>query len=286
MQHNCIDLTGKRFGKLVVLKKGAGHRTKGNNYQATWVCQCDCGNIKEITGQRLRTGHTASCGCQIKENKGSRYEDITGRRFNHLTVIRFLSHEERKSPHYNWLCKCDCGNLVHANAAKLKNGTQKSCGCLKEEVKQKIADLNRKYQFTDKRLYGVYKAMLNRCYDERERSFHNYGGRGIEVCPEWQGEHGYDAFSEWALKAGYVVGGKRGVYTLERKDVNGNYEPSNCCWITNKKQQNNRRDNRRITYNGETHTIAEWAEICNRSYSTIYNGVIRYNKNIGDYLND
>lgn len=193
---NLIDLTGQRFGMLVVIRKGNGRFTKGGNYKATWICRCDCGNECEDDGEHLRTGHTTSCGCIKHENKGSRFEDLTGMRFTRLTVVKFLGQKDRNVRCRNWLCKCDCGNTIKAGAYVLKQGLLKSCGCLKEEMKPWLGEISRKYKYSNKRLYGVYKAMLIRCNDPKNRSWHNYGGRGITVCPEWQGENGYDTFAE------------------------------------------------------------------------------------------
>lgn len=282
---NLIDLSNQRFGKLLVLKKGNGRRTSGNQYKATWICQCDCGNITEVDGEKLRRGHTTSCGCEKKSNKGSHFEDLTGQRFNRLTVIRFIPQNERTARQYNWLCKCDCGNTIKASAYKLKSGLQQSCGCLKEEMKPLIGNVNKKYKHVNKRLYSVYKMMLDRCYNTKSREYNNYGGRGIKVCNEWLGDSGYDVFADWAFESGYDQNAKHGDCTLERKYLDQGYNPNNCCWITNKQQQNNRRNNHRIEYNGEIHTIAEWAEIYNIPYSTLYNGILRYGKKLQDYIN-
>ena len=104
-----IDLTGKKFGRLTVLHKGKAHITSGGNYIATWTCQCECGTIKDIAGNKLRNGHTTSCGCFKHENKGSNFEDLVGKRFGRLTVIRFIPKQERTARQYDWWCRCDCG---------------------------------------------------------------------------------------------------------------------------------------------------------------------------------
>lgn len=266
---NFIDLTGQRFGRLIVIEKDKPHITSGGKYITTWKCKCDCGNVTTAQSAKLRNGHTTSCGCFIKENKGAHFEDLTGKRFNRLTVIKFIPADERKARGYNWLCRCDCGKEVKANASKLKNGLQQSCGCLKEEMKYNIGNVNRKYKYSNKRLYGVYKAMLSRCYDPKGREYHNYGGRGIEVCPEWLGEYGYDRFAEWALSTGYDINANHGECTIDRTNVNKGYAPDNCTWITNAEQQNNRRDNHLLTYKGETHNVKQWSELLGISYSKI-----------------
>lgn len=281
---NYIDLTNQRFGRLTVIEKGVPHITRGGAYITTWKCKCDCGNYTTVASQKLRKGHTTSCGCLIKENKGACFEDLTNQRFNRLVVIKFIPANEKTVRGYNWLCRCDCGNLIKANASKLKMGLQKSCGCLKEEMKPRLGNITRKYKYTNKRLYGVYKAMLARCYDTNGREYHNYGGRGIVVCPEWLGESGYDTFAEWAFTNGYNPGAKHGECTIDRRNVNKGYSPDNCCWITNKQQQNNRRNCHKIEYNGETHTVAEWAEIVGKSYSAVYDALIRKGKSLDYYF--
>ena len=113
-----------------------------------------------------------------------------------------------------------------------------------------------------KRLYFAWSNMRRRCYQKQNEKYASYGGRGIKVCDEWL--HSFPAFREWALANGY-----KDNLTLDRIDANGNYEPSNCRWETQKTQQNNRRNNHRIEYNGETHTLAEWSEITGIPHYTI-----------------
>jgi hypothetical protein len=102
--------------------------------------------------------------------------------------------------------------------------------------------------------------MRNRCLDANHPQYKDYGGRGIKVCDEWSS---FEAFKEWAVANGYKNDAKRGDCTLDRIDVNGDYEPSNCRWVDMKTQGRNRRSNHMLTINGETHCIAEWGEIAN-----------------------
>lgn len=106
---------------------------------------------------------------------------------------------------------------------------------------------------TGTRLYQAWENMRARCNRKSSREYENYGGRGISVCSEWN-EH-FESFRDWALNNGYSE-----QLTLDRIDVNGNYEPGNCRWISNKEQQNNKRNNRNITYNGRTQTLNQWAK--------------------------
>ena len=279
-----IDLIGQRFGRLTVESKGSGRRTSGGHYKATWNCLCDCGNRATVDGEKLRRGHTTSCGCLKKENKGSRFDDLIGRKFGRLTVVRFVPQEERTVRTYNWWCVCDCGNEIKANSNKLKNGLQQSCGCLKEEMKPLIGEVNRKYAFSNNRLYAVYRSMLSRCYDKRQREYGNYGGRGITVCDEWIGEDGYDVFAKYAIMSGYDENASFHECTLDRIDTNGNYEPGNIRWVTNIEQQNNRRDCVMMTHEGETHTMKEWSRIIGAPYGTLYWRCRKKNWTIGEFI--
>lgn len=107
---------------------------------------------------------------------------------------------------------------------------------------------------SDTRLYSIWCDMKRRCYNPKNKRYSRYGGRGISVCEEWKDD--FQAFYEWAIDNGYDEH-----LTIDRINVNGNYEPSNCRWVTWKEQQRNTSRNRYITVNGETKTIAEWSEI-------------------------
>ena len=273
-----IDLTGQRFGYLVVKSFCEKKRRRNGHIVNLWTCQCDCGNIVTVDTSKLRGKHTTSCGCLKRKNKGAHFEDLKGRRFGRLTVIRWLEPEERKARQYSWLCRCDCGNEVVTTANKLKNGIQVSCGCKKHEHAVEFGQINRKYKYPCKRLYAIYKSMINRCENPKSSEYKNYGERGITVCQSWRQENGYDSFAEWAFSAGYDKEAKHGECTIERKDVDGNYSPENCIWVTNERQQNNRRDCIFIEYNNEVHTIADWSRILDISYKTLWRKIRKEGK--------
>lgn len=129
-----INLLGQRFGRLLVIDEASSR-----NGQAYWICQCDCGTIKEIRGSHLRNGKIVSCGCKGKEilNKPI---DLTGQKFGRLTPRENVG----KDPNHGnlWLCDCECGNTTIASTAELRNGTRKSCGCINKERFQKLGQLN------------------------------------------------------------------------------------------------------------------------------------------------
>ena len=115
---------------------------------------------------------------------------------------------------------------------------------------------------TKSHLYNTWRAMRSRCYNEHDKSYKWYGEKGIIVCDAWK--NSYIKFKEWAQSNGYKDG-----LTIERININGNYEPNNCCWKTISEQANNRSDNIDITYNGETKTLKQWAAQIDIPYQTL-----------------
>lgn len=183
-------------------------------------------------------------------------KDLVGQKFGRLTVISFNG---RKNGRYLWNCKCECGNDCVVEGHRLKTEGTRSCGCLRKETNTKHGDYK-------SRLYKIYTSMKYRCSCPTDSGYKNYGGRGIKVCDEWLQD--FHNFKEWALNNGYDENAPRGQCTIDRIDVNGNYEPSNCRWITNFEQQSNKRNNTHIEYQGEIYTKKELARKFNINYAT------------------
>lgn len=190
-------------------------------------------------------------------------KDLIGQKFNKLTVIkRVENHVQPSGQQYaQWLCKCECGNETVVRTTFLIKGRTKSCGCL---VKEK----NSTHGLKKSRLYAVWRDIKARCFNPNAVNFKNYGAKGITICDKWRND--FKAFYDWAMDNGYNPKAKKGECTIDRIDVNGNYEPNNCRWVDNITQQNNKRNNRYLTYNGETHTTAEWGRILNISRFTLF----------------
>ena len=186
-----------------------------------------------------------------------KFEDLTGKTFNRLTVIK-RAEVEKKEVYY--LCKCTCGNEKIIRGKDLKYNKIKSCGCLNKE---KTIERNTKHSLRHTRIYRIWLLMKNRCLNSKYYLFKNYGGRGITVCNEWKND--FVKFYDWSMNNGY-----NDTLTIDRIDVNGNYEPSNCRWATKLQQQRNTTRLRKITYKNETHCISEWAEILGLEYNTLY----------------
>lgn len=153
--------------------------------------------------------------------------DMVGKKFGLLTVVS--ESERTKSGDILWICKCDCGNITHPIVgSNLRNGHTKSCGCATAKAHGKSYS----------RLYEVWHGMKKRCYCETSSGYEYYGGRGIAVCKEW---HKFMPFFEWAMANGYDENAKFGNCTLDRIDANGNYDPSNCRWVSMAEQNKNKR---------------------------------------------
>ena len=177
-----------------------------------------------------------------------------------LTVIKQVGKD--KNGNIKYLCECSCGTLFETIASSIFSGVCKSCGCLKSEVSKKRLLLLKKHGLSQTRLYQTWYNMKRRCYNHKYREYENYGGRGIRICDEWLED--FVKFYEWAQSSGY-----NNSLTIDRKDVNGDYCPENCRWVTMRVQCNNKTDNHKITYNGETHTLSQWAEILDVNYHTL-----------------
>lgn len=171
-----------------------------------------------------------------------------GSRHGKLTVTGPLAYVVSGIPRLMIRCYCDCGNEAWPYVQTITGGKAISCGCAPKSHPYPPGT-----KAEDHPLYAVWGSMKQRCYDPNLRGFKDYGGRGIRVCDEWRND--FPAFRDWGMREGYRAG-----LTLEREDVNGNYEPSNCSWVTPKQQQRNKRNNVRLTAFGETKTAVEWVE--------------------------
>ena len=255
-----IDLTGKQFGYIKVNKYS---HTK--NKLAFWECTCVCGKEIICSGKLLRNGHVKSCGCMTnKMVSDAKIDNMKGKTIGRLTFKEYVG---LVSHHAVWLCQCSCGNECLVKASSVKSGTTKSCGCLAHEV---LMERNYKHDCAYLPIYRNYHNMLRRCFDERDKHYKYYGGRGITVCKEWSDkDNGFINFYNWALSSGYkeeILPNGKNKWTIDRINVNGNYEPSNCRWATNKQQANNKTTNIFVNFNGIRYTISELCETYNLKY--------------------
>jgi hypothetical protein len=185
--------------------------------------------------------------------------NLTGQKFGRLAVLYRITSKDHRA---RWHCICDCGNEIDIDSNKIKSGHTRSCGCLKQEFMDNGGS-NKTHGKTKTRLYRIWGGMLSRCENpNREKFKKDYQDRFITVCPEW---HDFSVFHDWALANGYADN-----LMIDRIDNNGSYKPDNCRWVTAKVQGNNKRNNRYFTYNNETKTIAQWADVTGMKYSILY----------------
>lgn len=183
--------------------------------------------------------------------------DITNNRYGRLVAIK---KEKSINGQNMWLFQCDCGKQKIINKYSVIRGLTNSCGCYHKE--QDVLK-HTTHNMSKTRLYRCWQDMKNRCYNKSRKKYQRYGARGIIVCNDWL--HNFNAFKDWALSNGY-----KDTLTIDRIDVNGNYCPENCRWITLKEQANNTSKNIKITINGTTKNLHEWLEICNIKSGSFY----------------
>ena len=184
-----------------------------------------------------------------------KFIDLTGQRFGQLIVLgraeNYVSPKGYVST--NWNCQCDCGNTVVVRSCNLMNGKSRSCGCERVNHPNRLVHGGK-----HTRLYQIWKGMRARCNKPNDKNYLWYGARGISVCPEWDD---FTVFRDWALANGF-----NDSLSIDRIDYNSGYSPDNCRWADKITQANNTRGNHRLTFNGETHTMAEWSRITGIPY--------------------
>lgn len=182
--------------------------------------------------------------------------DLTGKVFGRLTVIRREANDP--SGHSRWACKCKCGGQKIATGSSMIHGETKSCGCLKIETSienLKAIENPGKQCITHGMSYSptwrIWQGMISRCYCPTNSAYPSYGGRGITVCQRWR-----ESFENFFNDMGTRPEGLQ----IERKDNRKGYTPDNCKWATRKEQCRNKRNNRKLTLNGITRLLIQWAE--------------------------
>lgn len=221
---NPEDLTGRRFGRLVVIRQAANAPKGGRR----WCCVCDCGTEITTWQYSLLKGATRSCGCYQRELTIARtVKDLTGSTFGRLVVLARSGSTRNKSA--RWECQCSCGATTIVTGKNLLRGITRSCGCLHREG---MSALFKRHGMTRTKVHQAWKAMHQRCSNPNRKHYQHYGGRGISVCERWA------TFENFYEDMGDPPSDR---HSIDRIDVDGNYEPSNCRWATWSEQIRNRR---------------------------------------------
>lgn len=180
--------------------------------------------------------------------------DLSGQRFGMLTVMRrAYSGKAGAGYHAAWECICDCGKTTTVLSSSLRSGDTRSCGCISG---------NHKHGGRNLRLYSIWTNMKSRVNNPNASRYANYGGRGISICDEWL--NSFENFRDWALSNGYADN-----LSIDRRDNDGNYEPSNCRWVDTKTQMGNTSVSLSLMHEGKIQTLNAWAREKEISASTL-----------------
>lgn len=207
----------------------------------------------------------------LNELELGRAQDLSGQKFNRLTVVR-MSHRTRRrngdkiiATRIHWVCRCECGTETVLESGKL--GVIHSCGCFRSEIS---AALKRTHGCSDREVpdpvYTAWRAMRDRCRRSGSSGWKNYGGRGITIDPSWETFQQFDSDMRNLYKPGL---------SLDRIDNNAGYSKSNCRWATDSQQANNRRTCSLLTHAGKTLNLTQWGEVTGFGFRVVQSRFLR-----------
>ncbi len=197
------------------------------------------------------------------------FVDLSGETFGRLTAHNVIGRNKHNQ--LLWRCTCECGTEKAVLGMCLRRGEIQSCGCYHKE---RTSAVHTKHGKTRTPIYAVWRSMMQRCYDKNSHAYNRYGGRGINVCPEWQ------SFEGFYKDMGDRPEGK----SLERINNDGDYAPENVIWADAKAQARNRRSTVFIEHNGERKSLAEWSELSGVKLQTLWARIFKHGLDVGDAL--
>ena len=190
-----------------------------------------------------------------------KFIDLTGKIFGKLRVVNRAEND--KTGKARWNCNCACGGITISSSGNLRSGGAKSCGCVNKE-RIRLLKLTHNKCYTPE--YETWAGMVKRCYNSNNKAFKNYGGRGIKICNEWR--KSFSAFYDYVGQRPTLK------HTIERIDNNRGYFPGNVKWATRKEQNNNRRSNHNITFEGRTMNLTQWAKTLSINRLTLSSRIV------------
>lgn len=244
----------EKYGKWTVLDITKRLEDKGR--AARWLCRCECGIEKYVSGYSLRKGTSTCC-----PDCSQRRKDLLGKRFGRLVVDDYaFSKNCGNAVRAYWNCVCDCGNTAIVPARHLLRGCTVSCGCKNKENQANVHKLATKHGQKDTMTYSVWKNMRARCNSKSSSGYYKYGALGTKVCERW------NSYTNFLEDMGERPSKE---HTLDRIDPGGNYEPHNCRWLLMKDQCHNRKITKFVQYQGQKYAVAVLARMHNISGQTL-----------------
>lgn len=265
-------MIGEKYNKLTIIENLGVDKNSHRKVK----CKCDCGNIVIKNFYDVKNAKIISCESCSKDRKlSSKCKKIIGTEVNNCTVINasyLVKENGRKRLFVDAKCN-KCGTIFNIRYDTLKALHGDNCPKCnnKEHIQQKI----KPYRHT--KLYRIYYAIKQRCYNTKDRNYKHYGGRGIIMCDEWL--NSFNVFYKWSINNGY----KKGLQ-VDRVDCNGNYEPNNCRWVDSSTNNYNKRNNILVMYNDGWRTIQYISDKEHISWNTAYYRYVTKSKHPIKYL--
>lgn len=254
-----IDISGQRFGKLVVLS-----RAPKTDRRTRWICACDCGKEGIVNGEGLKRGAITSCGCKRFEKRPPKIS-LIGDRYGKVKVVSYEGRY-RGGGDSLWRCVCDCERIFITRGTHLKSGATRSCGC---QIRIALLKVNTTHGKSKTPEYRVWAGMLTRCYNKKEKAYKYYGGKGVTVCSRWRHAGGFENFlSDMGPRPA------KG-YWIDRKKNYLGYTPKNCAWVIFCDQVENRSTTIWVRVAGERMSLLRACRTLGLNYGTIRGRMFR-----------